>query len=506
MMQPLERQTSIPGSNDVLLSPVSECPPFELTVERAPVGIAHFDPSGRFLFVNPQLCALLGLTRDELLAKTFQEISFADDLPRCLAMTRRLAAGEIPRYTLEKRFTRSDGSLVPTRVMVTMVRGTGAEPSFFIGIVEDLSEQREADEARRAAEERLELALDASGTGIYRFDFASEAVEWSNGIGRLYGFHEGDRLQSLERFVSAVHPDDREQVLAAYERSAKHGHDFDEEFRIILPDGSVRWISDRARTTLDAAGRPKYLTGACVDVTKRREAETARAQMRERERAARADTARAMALRDEVLAIVAHDLRNPLHAVLLGIELVQRSALGMDALIRDLLDSTHIEIGSLPVIPAAMSVRTVVDHTLATSAKQALERGLALEADVPGDLPDVRADRNRILQVLDNLVGNAMKFTPSSGRITIRARRLDDGVELAVVDTGRGIGPNELPHVFDRYWQGERGAREGVGLGLAIVRGLVEAHGSHVEVESKVGEGSTFRFKLPVYESTSPNG
>src|SRR5438045_7046353 len=420
-MQPLERETSIPGGSDVLLPRAGERPPFEITVEHAPVGIGHFDHSGRFLFVNPQLCAMLGLTRDELLEKTFQEISFADDLPRCLELTKRLAAGEIPRYTLEKRFTRSDGSLVPARVMVTMVRDSVTDPSFFIGIVEDLSEQQEAAEARRATEERLELALEASRTGIYRYDFGAEALDWSNGLGRLFGFPEGDRLQSLDRLLGAVHADDLQQVLGAYERSATQGEDFDEEFRIVLPDGSVRWISGRARMTLDVMGKPKYLTGACVDITKRREAEAARAQMRESERAARADTARAMALRDEVLAIVAHDLRNQLHAVLLGIELVQRSALGMDALIRDLLDATHIEIGRLPVVVAAMSVRSVVDDALAMSTKQALERRLTLESDLPHDLPDVRADRNRILQVLDNLVGNAMKFTSSPGRITIRA-------------------------------------------------------------------------------------
>jgi PAS domain S-box-containing protein len=505
-MQPLERETSIPGGSDVLLPKASERPLFEITVEHAPVGIAHFDHSGRFLFVNPQLCAMLGLTRDELLEKTFQEISFADDLPRCLEMTKRLAAGEIPRYSLEKRFMRPDGSLVPARVMVTMVRDSVTDPSFFIGIVEDLSEQQEAVEARRAAEERLELALEASGTGIFRYDCVSEALEWSNGLGRLLGFPEGDGSQAIERLNTAVHPDDLPQVRAAYERSATQGVDFEEEFRVVRPDGTVRWVSDRARITLDASGRPKYLTGACVDITKRREAESARAQMLESERAARADTARAMALRDEVLAIVAHDLRNPLHAVLLGIELVQRSALGMDALIRDLLDATHIEIGRLPVVPAAMSVRAVVEDALAMSTKQALERGLTLEADVPHDLPDVRADRNRILQVLGNLVGNAVKFTPSPGRITIRARRLDDFIELAVVDTGRGIAAHDLPHVFDRYWQGDRRSREGVGLGLAIVRGLVEAHGSQIEVESNVGEGSTFRFRLPLYQATSPNG
>ena len=132
--------------------PGASPPRFDITVDRAPVGIAHFDETGRFLYANPQLCALFGLTRDELLAKTFQEISFPDDLPRCLAMTQQLAAGAIPRYTLEKRFQRRDGSFVFTRVIVTVVRPDDGSRPFFLGVVEDLSEQWEAERARREAE------------------------------------------------------------------------------------------------------------------------------------------------------------------------------------------------------------------------------------------------------------------------------------------------------------------------------------------------------------------
>jgi signal transduction histidine kinase len=225
----------------------------------------------------------------------------------------------------------------------------------------------------------------------------------------------------------------------------------------------------------------------------------------ESERVARGEAERAIALRDEVLAIVAHDLRNPLHAILLGAELLQRSARGMDALIRDLLDATQIKIGHLPIVMAPTSVPTLVDDAVATLASQAIERGLLLATDIADDVPAVSADRSRIVRVLDNLVGNAMKFTQSGGRITIRARRAGAFVELAVEDTGYGISPAELPHVFERYWQGSAGARQGMGLGLSIVRGLVEAHGGRVDVESRVNEGSSFKFTLPVYQPPEPN-
>jgi len=505
-MHPLERETIVPGSAEPQRHGAMHQPrpPFEITVECAPVGIAHFDFAGRFLYANPQLCTLFGLTREELLAKTFLEISFPDDLPRCLEMNQRLAAGEIPSYQLEKRFTRSDGSLVYTRVMVTIARGTPAEPSFFIGVVEDLSDQWEAAQARRDAEERLELALAASGTAIFQYNIATRSLDWSNGLARLTGLPDDEHLVTSEMVENTIHPEDRPKMLAAYERALTLGVDFEEEVRIVLPDGSVRWISDRGRITRDEAGQPRLLMGACVDVTNRREADTARGHLFERERAARGEAERAIALRDEVLAIVAHDLRNPLHAILLGIELLQRSARGMDTLIRDLLDATHIEIGGLPIVMAPASVEMLVDDAVATLAPQAIDRGLLLATDIPRDIPEVSADRGRIVQVLDNLVGNAMKFTPSGGRITIRARRADAFVVVSVEDTGYGISPTDLPHVFERYWQGSAGARQGVGLGLSIVRGLVEAHGGRVDVQSRVNEGSTFRFTLPVYQLPEP--
>ncbi len=484
------------------------------SVERAPVGVAHFDESGQFQFVNQQLCDLFRFSRDELLELTFQDISFPDDIPACLALNHQLAVGAIPKYAHQKRFKRRDGTWIYTRVIVSAVRDDYDRVLFFLGIVEDLSEQWAIDEARRAAVERLGMALDASDTGIYRYDFRRKGLDWANNLAHVFGFPENEELQSLDRLLGAMHPDDFHRVDAAYERSAAEGADFDEEFRVILPDKSVRWICDRARMTLDGNGKAWYLTGACIDVTAQRDAELAREEMFERERTARADAERATRLREELLTVVAHDLRSPLQTIVLGagamsdenmsaaerateLQVIQRAAHRMDHLIADLLDVSQIETGRLAVHLAPTDVRAVIQEAIAAHTQRASEHKLALIADIEGNLPPVCADHTRLVQALGNLLGNAIKFSDKPSPIVTAAKCTGGVVEISVTDKGRGIDAGHVLHVFDRYWQAER-SRQGVGLGLAIVRGIVEAHGGAVTVTSAPGSGSTFRFTVPI--------
>lgn len=183
--------------------------------------------------------------------------------------------------------------------------------------------------------------------------------------------------------------------------------------------------------------------------------------------------------------------------------LIQRSARGMDGLIRDLLDVTQIETGRFSIARSAVDIYAIIDDAVAVAGKQATARGVRLETDVPPGLPSILADRSRIAQVLGNLLGNALKFTPNQGRVVVRARSNADAVEVAVEDTGRGIAAENVPRVFDRYWQAERATREGVGLGLTIVRGIIEAHQGWIDVESEIGVGTTFRFALPIAPSAA---
>jgi PAS domain S-box-containing protein len=223
----------------------------------------------------------------------------------------------------------------------------------------------------------------------------------------------------------------------------------------------------------------------------------------------------AVQARDQVLGIVAHDLRNPLNLIMMQsqlmqrraseperrnqpAELISRAAARMNRLIQDLLDVARIEAGRLPVerrrlSPAALAAEAV-DMETALAASSSIELRLAPASD----LPDVWVDRDRLLQVFENLIGNAMKFTKSGGRITVGAEARNHEVLFWVKDTGTGISTEDVPRVFDRFWQAAAGAgRLGAGLGLAIAKGIVEAHGGRIWVESIAGQGSRFYFSIP---------
>ncbi|MDO9018472.1 MAG: sensor histidine kinase [Deltaproteobacteria bacterium] len=228
-----------------------------------------------------------------------------------------------------------------------------------------------------------------------------------------------------------------------------------------------------------------------------------------------ADAQRATQARDEVLAIVSHDLRNPLASIVAAAALIgqtaedtagvrrrsaviQRSAARMTSLIGDLLDVSRIEAGGLALERAPHAVDALVAEAVEHQRALAEERGVRLRAELPGALPRVDCDRDRVLRVFANLLGNALKFTPAGGDIVVRAALDGAAVRVSIADTGRGIAAEHLPHLFDRYWQARSDNHGGAGLGLAIVKGLVEAHGGRLSVESTPGAGSTFSFTLPL--------
>ncbi len=224
--------------------------------------------------------------------------------------------------------------------------------------------------------------------------------------------------------------------------------------------------------------------------------------------------------RDEILAVVAHDLRNPLSTILMTcallldtvppltandpasverrpLVLMRRAAERMQRLIQDLLDVKRMESGRLGVEPRAELLGAVISEAVDMLRPLADSNGLGLSDEVPQDLPLTMIDPPRIQQVLSNLVGNAIKFTPRGGHVAVRAEAVAGFVRLAVVDSGPGIAADQLPHIFGRFWQAKPTDRRGIGLGLAIAKGIVEAHGGRIWVESQPGMGSTFYFTVP---------
>lgn len=354
----------------------------------------------------------------------------------------------------------------------------------------------------REASERLHAALEAAAIGTYFWDLKSGAVEHDPGVKTIFGFSADDG-ETIGEYSERVHDADRARWNAALERSAQHGEDFEMRYRVVLPDSSVRWVLDKGYVLRDEHGAPQQLSGAIVDFTAEQHAKT------EAEAANRA--------KDEFLAMLGHELRNPLAPIVISLQLmklrgehvfereravISRQVEHMARLVDDLLDVSRITRGKvdLKLNPTELSV--VVAKSIELVGPLLEQHGHELTVDVPPAGLVVNADEGRLTQVLTNLLTNAAKYTPDGGKIQLSAVRTDGHALLKVKDNGSGISAELLPRVFQLFVQGERTIERsagGLGLGLAIVKTLVEHHGGRVSAYSEgTGRGTELRVELPL--------
>lgn len=778
-----------------------------LALEEAPIGIAVVALDGTFLRVNRALCEIVGYGQEELTRLTFQAITHPDDVDTDVALAQKLAAGEIPRYQLTKRYIRKDGEVVDIMLSAAIARAPDGAPLYFISHIEDITERKRAEDRVRQLEERYELALRGADLAVWDWNILTGDVAVNPRWAEMRGFSPDEMKHDIEAWFAAIHPDDvapvRQRLYAYIDGNIS---EYEVEYRARTKQGTYIWILDRGKAfARDPRGRPTRMAGTELDISARKHADEAlrmsearasgilavsadaiisldddyrivlfnagaekifgyskdevlggtldvllperfRARHRahfqsfatsniaarrmgqrspeivgrrrtgdefpadatiskidvggsrvftvalrdvseqvrvEREQRFLADAGttlaesleyeetlarvaqlavreiadtcivdiveesgevrrlavvsrhphlasacqrlkdlpftrsgpplsaqtlrdkrsflysdltrgtlaafaqddenlevlrtlsprsvisvpllaydklvgvmvlisssqlrtydtddvhfaeelarraalsiesarlyrsarRAIRARDDVLAIVAHDLRNPLATMRLqaqtlelfadedddeirdATQRIERAANRMERLIEDMLDVSRLEAGTLRVHPATISAADIT--TEAVEAQQALAEhaGITLSLDVQADHVDVIADRDRVAQVLENLIGNALKFTKAGGRIVVGAARRGPEMEIWVRDDGIGMSSEAAQHVFDRFWQVRDTDRRGAGLGLAIAKGIVEAHDGRIWVESVLGRGTTVRFTLPV--------
>lgn len=346
-------------------------------------------------------------------------------------------------------------------------------------------------------EARLHALIEASPLGIVITDVRGRPVFYNPKSAELHG-------RDLEEargdgWAQALHPDDRDRVVSSWYAAAAAGRPWSETYRFVHRDGRVVWVSGRA-APIRLRHRLVGFVGTLEDITAEREA--------------RESAERAIRMRDEVLAMVAHDLRSPLSTILLNanallagewrvdraleqVRIIHRCAEKMGNLIRDLLDISRIEAGQLAIARSSVDVGLLCREAVELMQAQARERDIALECKLAPGLLRVPGDPGRVSQVLSNLLGNALKFAPSSGRVLLQAQPVAQGVRVSVEDNGPGIPAGIAPRLFERFSQANGAGRGGAGLGLAIAKAIVEAHGGRIWIESAPGRGTRVSFTLP---------
>ncbi|HKX29765.1 MAG TPA: ATP-binding protein, partial [Blastocatellia bacterium] len=423
----------------------------------------------------------------------------------------------------ENAHVRLDGRKLYVESAVSVLKDEEGLATGLLAVIRNVTERKRAEDALRKSEEQARLALEIVRLGTWSCEEGPEVVVADARSREICGLDPEAPL-SYADVASLVHPEDWPRVESAIEHALRPEGDglYIEEFRVVHPDGSVRWVRSRGRTLFKGTGedrRPRLMLGTIFDVTERKRSQEEITRLLTREQAARQEAEEATRAKDEFLAVVSHELRSPLNSIL-GWNRLLRSKYGDQAdilqasaaieragraqlqLIEDLLDTARIISGKLRLEVGPVDLARVVALAVDTVRPMAESKGVALVPMLITEVGQITGDPDRLQQVVWNLISNAVKFTPAGGRVEIELQRGPADVRIVVRDTGEGISSDLLPQIFDRFKQGESDASRrfgGLGLGLALVKQLVESHGGTVTAESQgLQMGATFTVRLPL--------
>jgi PAS domain S-box-containing protein len=373
---------------------------------------------------------------------------------------------------------------------------------FFVAVFDNITDRKKAEDALRASDERLRdserrfhLAQSAAHAGTWEWNLLTNKNYWSDELWGLYGLEPGSCEPSYESWAKTIHPADRPNVERVVTEAASKGTRLSVEWRVVGRSGGERWLMSVGEPVRDDSGKAERYVGVVIDITDRKQAEQ---------------------IKDDFVGLVSHELKTPLTVVTGAINVAmsenvpedEKKALLGDAawgaetmrdIVDNLLELSRWQSNRLALRAQPLDLAKAVSGIIAISSLKSDRHRLV--AEVPTDLPPVNADRTRIERILDNLIDNAIKYSPQGGEVTVSARQRDGIIVVSVRDQGIGIAAADQTKLFQAFqrldvssWTGIRG----VGLGLVVCKRLVEAHGGRIWLESEFGKGSTFFFTLPI--------
>ncbi len=476
---------------------------------------------------------------DKLVAYNSKFLKSFEDVPRILSPGIKL--GEIMRFFAKKGFygetDETIDKIVDARLKKLKTPGTYethfSDGSWWViktdrtsdgGLVlvrNNITEQKLAERALRESEERYALAIKAANEGVWDWNLATNKIFASARFEQLVGKSvmknlESNNRVSLEKNIYAnMHPEDKPVYRANLINHLKgHAPTFECEFRVVRPGSKLQWIRNRGLALFDDEGRAYRMTGSLDDITARKQAEAALLEAKETaEIASRTKT--------DFLANVSHELRTPLNAIIGFSDLIKTEVFGavghkkyidyihtindsgqhLLSIINDILDVSQVEVGELDFNPEKVFLNKIFDSCLGLIRERAEVNKLVLNGSIQGKIPPLKADPKRLKQILLNLLSNAVKFTPRGGSVTLKAHMTKAGtLVISIADTGIGMKQADIPKVMTPFAQVDSQlARkyDGTGLGLPLAKALVEMHGGHIKIRSKLRKGTTVSTYFP---------
>ncbi|MCC5614602.1 PAS domain-containing protein [Nostoc sp. CHAB 5836] len=470
----------------------------------------------RVSYVSPAYERLWGLNRQELYQGEQVWIARIDPEDRestQRAFQEKAAAGE---FDQEYRIVLADGSIRWVRDRCFGLRDETGEIYRFAGIAEDISDRKQVEEALRQSEERYRCLAELIPQLVWTANLEGGLLDVNQRWLEFTGLTP-EQAQTSD-WKQIVHPEDVLILAQQWSEAVQQGTSYQAEGRMRRVDGVYRWHLHQAIPQKDKLGQIVKWFGSATDIEAQKQLEAERDRLFQLERAARAEAERVNRIKDEFFAILSHELRSPLNPILGWTKLLQtrkfdetktaealatieRNVKLQTQLIDDLLDIAKILRGKLSIDAAPVNLAFVIESAIDTVRTAAIAKSIQFHLVLPS-IGQVSGDSTRLQQIVWNLLSNAIKFTPNGGRVEIRLQRVDEQAQIIVSDTGKGINPDFLPYIFESFRQEDVSITRkygGLGLGLAIVRQLVEAHGGTITAESPgEGLGATFTVQLPL--------
>jgi PAS domain S-box-containing protein len=494
------------------------------TFNHAAVGIVVADLNGRFLEANPKFCDILGYSFDELKQLTFTQTIHPDDLSASHAQTRILLAGETAHCVFENRFIRKDGAALWGRTNLALLRESGGEAQRIIGIVEDVTDQRNTERALRdsraqAQEIRSGLAaiVESSDDAIISKTLEGVITTWNHGAERIFGYTTEEVIgKPITLLIPTDQIDEEPAILQRLRRGERIDH---YETVRVRKDGTLLDVSLTVSPVKDLNGTIIGASKIARDITQRKRMEAIlREEIATRERA-EAALREADRRKDEFLALLAHELRNPLAPIRYALagnkkagrtseqrkhaeQIIERQVTHMSRLLDDLLDISRITRGKLELKKNPTELTLAIGTAIETARPVLDAKHHTLSLDLPKAAVRLEADPVRLAQAFSNLLINAAKYTDPGGHIHLRAADEGHEVVVSIRDNGIGISADMMPRLFELFSQSQAAlerAEGGLGIGLSLVRGVVTLHGGSVVARSDgPGAGSEFIVRLPI--------